>query len=183
MKEAAKAMHTDHNIPAKKGRTPKTLLLALLLLTVAILVAACGTSIVDTQKAESVLKKDVVAQTGVAIASVSCPDNVAAKKGATFTCVAHGADGTHAPINVQQTDNQGNVNYNADLVKQSTVQGEISASLTSQQVTLSSIHCPDVVEYVAGGHYSCDLTDQSGQTAHAIVTMAAGGHVSFSISR
>src|ERR1035437_8511326 len=115
-------------ILAKKNRVPKTAFLALFLLSATILIAACGASTVNTKKAESVLKQDVVAQTGVAIASVSCPKNVTAKKGAIFMCVAHGADGTQAPINVKQADDQGNVLYNADLVKKNIVQGKISTS-------------------------------------------------------
>ena len=166
--------------PTKASRTHKVAPLALGICS-ALLVVSCGTSTIDTQKAERVLKQKVIAQTGVAIASVTCPDTVAVKKGATFSCVAHGADGTHAPISVQQTDDQGNVNYTADLVSQSLVQSKITASLANQQIPLSSIHCPAVLEYAIGRQYVCELTSMSGQTAHATVTLEANGHFSFTI--
>src|ERR1035437_5802936 len=117
-------------------KSPKTLVRSVPALGAALamgfVLASCGGGTVNTQKAESLLKQKVAAQTGVSIASVSCPSNVPAKKGGTFVCTAHGVDGTHAPVSVTQTDANGNVSYSANLVKSGYVQTRIIADLQTK---------------------------------------------------
>jgi hypothetical protein len=161
----------------------KTLLLLVVALVVVLIVAGCGSSSLNTQKAQTVLLAGVQKQTGVKLASVKCPETVAPKKGGTFVCVAYGPDGTHAPIQVQQTNATGGINYQVSLLDQSIVEPKISAYVSKKfSVALSSVKCPDVAAYTAGNSFTCTLTASDGSTAKAVVTVGNDGTLSFNIS-
>jgi predicted secreted protein len=81
-------------------------LLALASLTL----AACGN--LNTDKLEGVTKDEIQKDVGVTVAKVDCPGDVKAAKGVDFTCTATAKDGSTAKIEVVQTDDQGNVNWN-----------------------------------------------------------------------
>jgi hypothetical protein len=55
---------------------------------VALLLAGCGTpvSVIIPKGAETLIKNVVKQQTGQQVTDVSCPSNVRAKAGTTFTC-------------------------------------------------------------------------------------------------
>ena len=161
-----------------------TTALRVAVLAAGLVVVGCGTTTVNTKNAESILKQAVVAQTGVSIASVSCPTDVTAKKGATFACTAHGADGTQAPIAVRQTDDQGHVAYAADLVKQSFVQSTIYDFVQAKmRVAVNAVQCPAVLEYAVGRRFVCMVTSRNGSTAHATVKLEANGRFGFTVGR
>ena len=70
------------------------------------LIAGCGEVKIDSGKAEGLARK--VAGSGtVKLTSVSCPDNVKAKKGADFDCDLVYADGTKGTITIHQTNDDG----------------------------------------------------------------------------
>jgi uncharacterized protein DUF4333 len=52
-----------------------------------------------------------IAQQQHKLAVVSCPGNIKAKKGVTFSCVATLANGRQVPITVTGKDDKGNVHY------------------------------------------------------------------------
>jgi hypothetical protein len=78
--------------------------------------AGCGTATLDTGKVQDTLKQRFEAH-GLTNVSVSCPSNVPAQKGHSFTCKATftSASGQSGSItyNVDQTDNNGHVEYTA----------------------------------------------------------------------
>jgi hypothetical protein len=78
----------------------------------AVSLAACGETKIDSGKAESLIKKAAV-NAGVPVKTVSCPDNVKAKKGADFDCELTATDGSKATITVHQTDDNGNITTSA----------------------------------------------------------------------
>ena len=71
-------------------------------------VAGCGEVKIDSGKAEDLARK--VAGSGtVKLTSVSCPDDIKAKKGADFECDLVYADGTKGTITIHQQDDEGSV--------------------------------------------------------------------------
>ncbi len=72
---------------------------------------ACGDSKIDAGKAEAAIQRDLARRTGLAIASVSCPDDVEAKRGDTFRCLAVARNGDRASVLVTQRDDEGTVSW------------------------------------------------------------------------
>src|ERR1035437_10307311 len=137
------------------SRTAKASFLALVFLSAILFLGvfvnnAPATGTINTQKAEVVLKQQISAQTGVRIAFVRCPRNVAAQQGGTFTCTAYGNDGSHAPVLIRQTDDQGSISYSVNLVKVNRVQTFIRNYVQSAGVSVRSVKCPVVVANIAG---------------------------------
>lgn len=147
--------------------------LGLFLLSPALIVlAGCGTKVIDSGKAEKLIKENIVNQTGVPVTAVDCPNDVEVKKGDVFTCTAKGADGTSAAVKVTQTDQKGNVNFEAKLIDQSKVESTITDSVNGQGgEQVDAVDCPDVVAIKQGFKYACDVTGAKGTKAKAQVTL------------
>jgi hypothetical protein len=77
----------------------------------AAVIGACGESRLDTDKAESAIRAGITRQTGVKIDAVRCPDEVEARKGDTFRCVARASNGQRARVEVTQRDDEGAVSW------------------------------------------------------------------------
>ena len=67
----------------------------------------------DNKKLEGAITDGLKAK-GVALKSVSCPSDRQAKSGDKFTCDAVTDGGDKLVVNVEQTDDQGNVNWKVD---------------------------------------------------------------------
>ncbi len=76
-----------------------------------LVLAGCGSTVIDNNKVQNTIKGEL-AKNGYTDVSVSCPDNVPAKQGRTFTCTAtykaNGQSGS-ATIPVNQLDNKGTI--------------------------------------------------------------------------
>lgn len=72
---------------------------------------ACGEAKLDTDKAESAIRSGITRQTGVKIATVRCPEEVEARRGETFRCVAVASNGQRARVEVRQRDDEGSVSW------------------------------------------------------------------------
>jgi hypothetical protein len=85
--------------------------------TVAVLIcgalaaAGCAEKQIDTTRAEAEIKRELSSDTGAPLRRVRCPDEVEAKKGDVFRCVAVARDGSRVPIEVTQTDGDGGVRW------------------------------------------------------------------------
>jgi hypothetical protein len=90
------------------------LAIGLALITVG--VGACGQNKLDTDRAEAAIRAGITRQTGVKIDSVRCPDDVEARQGDTFRCVARASNGQRARVEVTQRDDEGSVSWR--LVRQ-----------------------------------------------------------------
>jgi hypothetical protein len=76
----------------------------------AIAAAAC-TKTLDTDGLETELTTQIEAQTGSTITAVDCPADVEVETGGTFECTAEEDSGATFTIQVTQTDDQGNVEW------------------------------------------------------------------------
>jgi hypothetical protein len=75
-------------------------------------VAACKSKL-DGKKLETAIADGMKTQ-GMATKSVSCPADREAKKGDTFDCDAVLESGDKIKVKVEQSDDQGNVNWKTD---------------------------------------------------------------------
>jgi hypothetical protein len=73
--------------------------------------AACGEAKLDTGRAEAAIRSGITRQTGVKIDTVRCPDDVVARRGETFRCVARASNGQRAGVEVRQRDDEGSVSW------------------------------------------------------------------------
>ncbi len=106
-----------------------------------------GTKILDTAEAERQIAQLTEDQAGVAPTDVSCPADIEAEAGATFTCSASLED---QPISftVRQTDDEGNVQISND---NSFVDiASVEASLTQQLSEVAGVEVVSTCD--AGGH-------------------------------
>lgn len=85
--------------------------LATALALVAAGLAACGDAKLDTDRAEAAIRSGITRQTGVKIDTVRCPDDVVARRGETFRCVARASNGQRAGVEVRQRDDEGSVSW------------------------------------------------------------------------
>jgi len=87
-------------------------MLAAAALAAALLAATgCGTANLDPSRLEKDIKSGIAQRTGLQITSVSCPNDVKAKKGATFRCAVTTAKGERATVEVTQEDDNGRVRW------------------------------------------------------------------------
>jgi hypothetical protein len=68
-------------------------LAALVAAALALSVAACGETVIDSAKTEDAIEHNLEKAEGLTITSVDCPSDVEVKKGATFECVVMEAGG------------------------------------------------------------------------------------------
>ncbi|MGY1638167.1 DUF4333 domain-containing protein [Geodermatophilus sp. SYSU D00742] len=86
-----------------------------------------GTTTIDTAEAERQIAALTEEQVGVAAADVSCPEDVEAEAGGTFSCTAT-LEGQPIGFTVEQTDDEGNVQIESDemLVVVATVEQSLA---------------------------------------------------------
>jgi Domain of unknown function (DUF4333) len=77
------------------------------------LVACSPDKQVDTDRAESEIKRSLSSQTGDPVQTVRCPDEVKAEQGERFRCDATVSDGSIVRVVVTQTDDDGGVRWSA----------------------------------------------------------------------
>jgi hypothetical protein len=99
--------------PAPPRRWPRRSSVAGLLVAVALVSTACGSSgsitILNTEKIERAIERSSLVQRG-SHAQVSCPSGVHQRKGLVFSCTAVVGRGT-TPFRVTQLDGSGHVHY------------------------------------------------------------------------
>ncbi len=79
-------------------------------LVAALALAACGSKVINTGKAETEIAKGLKQQLHLKDVTVKCPDDVKAKKGDTFNCTAK-SGGKSARIAVTQLDDNGRISW------------------------------------------------------------------------
>ncbi len=106
-----------------------------------------GTKVLDTAEAERQIAQLTEDQAGVAPTDVSCPADIKAEAGATFTCSAS-LEGQPITFTVEQTDDDGNVQISND---NSFVDvASVEASLTQQLSEVAGVEVVSTCD--AGGH-------------------------------
>jgi Domain of unknown function (DUF4333) len=81
-----------------------------ILVVALVFVAVACTRTIDKTSLEDSIKTQLESSASVSGVSVTCPDNIKAEKGGTFTCTAS-AQGETVTLQVTQTDDQGHVTF------------------------------------------------------------------------
>jgi hypothetical protein len=79
------------------------------LVLAALVLAACGGTVINDMEAEDYLRGTVEPPPGTRIESVNCPDGVDAERGETFECTLETADGAEAVVPMRVLDERGTV--------------------------------------------------------------------------
>jgi hypothetical protein len=94
-------------------RTSKRHLIELLTLSLLVLSAGCS-RVLDTPSVESEIKTKLEQQLSGVTVEIECPEDVAAKAGESFDCIATSDDNSKAKIVVTQTDDDGSIDFRVE---------------------------------------------------------------------
>jgi hypothetical protein len=144
-------------------------------------VLGCGDTVIDGGKATKFIGKTVTDQAGVRVKSVSCPDNVKAKKGGTFNCTVIAKDGTRGLVKVVQNDDKGNVRVSAPFLHMREAEATIADQIKQQIKTDVTVTCPEIVVPVAGKTFNCEGSDGSKTRPIAVTLTDANGKFTFKV--
>lgn len=154
-----------------------------LALTVGVVLAlalvACGPVKLDMEKVKSSIQSGVQSQIGLNVQSISCPSEIEAKAGATFSCSVKTNDlNEDLSIEVTQNDSKGNVSWQTkyQVAPSENVENEISTSLLTNNNVAADITCPEKVLKKKGYEFECRAEDSVGDraTVHVEVTSDDG---------
>lgn len=167
--------------------TPRTLARAL---PACALLAVAGCGSIDATKTEKAVREEIARSIGAKLRSVECPENVPLDRGRNFVCTATGADGTRVPVPVTQTDDAGNVEFRAQLIKPRVVEAglvrfaERSAKAGGGGEARAAARCPELRPVKRGDVILCSLTFHDGSTVVGKATQTDDqGNVKFDLRR
>lgn len=121
-------------------------------------------------------------QQGVEV-EVSCPDDIEAEDGGTFTCTATDSEGTEWDVNVVQQDADGNVEWTMDVLNLGLVEDELAPEVSAEVGTDVTVECPEVlVSSEQGSTVDCQATDDSGEGVIRITTTDGEGNVEWELN-
>lgn len=147
-----------------------------------IALAGCGSTSIDTHKAEGFIKTTVVTQVGAHVKSVSCPSSETAKKGASFTCTVTGTDGSKGAALVTERDDKGNVHVSAPFVHTREIEASIATGLAKKIKTRVRVACPEIITAQANAKFNCTATDPHGDKARVeAIQKDAKGNVRYHV--
>jgi hypothetical protein len=138
-------------------------------LVAAVVLGACsvsGTTTIDAGRAEGEIET-LVAEAGLTVADVSCPDDVEAVEGGTFDCEVTTDDEVTFEMVVTMTDDEGTVDIDssADVV----VMNRDVMQLAADQIAAAAgedveLFCPSAAPLTGGtGEVSCTAQGASGR--------------------
>lgn len=129
---------------------------------------ACGPGKLDMEKIKSSIQSGVSSQMGLKVDSVTCPGEVEAKAGSTFSCTVKTSDLTEElPVEITQNDDKGNVSWKSkyEVAPSEKVEDEVSSSLATENNIAADITCPPKVLKKKGYKFECKAKDSVGDTA------------------
>lgn len=135
---------------------------------------ACAAPVLDAGRVAQAVRDQAK---GVELADVVCPPDVAAAAGATFECVATGADGTRVVVTVTQRDDAGDVtiSYGRGMVDTSSVAAMLDAEVEATLEAEVELRCPAAVLLPdATGSFTCSGVDEGGDRFEIAVRVADG---------
>ncbi len=151
-------------------------------LLAAVALAACGEKTIDADKGEKFIRGVVAEQVGARIASVTCPEDVKAKKGDTFTCVVAGTDGSKGNVVARQKDDEGNVVVNAPFLYVREAEAVMADQIGKQVKANVKLACQEIVVVKKGGTFDCKATSGSESRNVAVRLTDDAGHFSYRLS-
>jgi Domain of unknown function (DUF4333) len=153
--------------------TLRTLALAL---PACALLALAGCGSIDATETENAVRGEITRSIAAKVRSVECPEGVPLERGRNFVCTAIGADGTRVPVPVTQTDDEGNIEFRAQLIKPTVVEAglvdfaERDAKAGRGGKRRAAARCPELRAVKRGDVISCSLTFDDRSTAVGTAT-------------
>jgi hypothetical protein len=165
------------------GRTQ----LAGLATAVVVVLGACGgNDTLDTDKAANEIRKGLADQGEVEVDKVTCPEDVLPEKDATFECTAT-LEGQRLRITVTQTDDKGNVHWEADqaLIDLRKAESEVAKEIADQTGVPVRVDCGTRTVSIndPGDTLTCEYRAQDG-TAEGTISVTVKdkkGNVDFEV--
>lgn len=150
--------------------------LAALALALAPAAVGCGSDTVDASKVEAGIEQSLSTATAK-VSSVSCPDDVEKKDGATFTCDAKLEGGGKAKVNVTQTSGSGDYTYSFKpgtvVLTDNTLEPALEADLAASGVPGTKVDCPATVKVKTGETFTCTATGSGGRQSQLTFTFSS----------
>jgi Domain of unknown function (DUF4333) len=145
-------------------------------LTLAVVAAGCGSDTVDPDKVEAGIEESLSTATAK-VSSVSCPDDVEKKEGATFTCDAKLEGGGKAKVKVTQTSNAGDYTYSFKpgtvVLTDNVLEPALEADLDATGVPGAKVDCPATVKVKTGETFTCTATGSGGRQSQLTFTFSS----------
>jgi hypothetical protein len=148
-----------------------------------------GTTTIDTAEAERQIAALTEDQVGVATTDVSCPEDVEAEAGGTFSCTGT-LDGQAVSFTIEQTDDQGNVQISGDntLVVVATVERSLAQQVGGEAGVEAVATCDadgrSVLVDPAGTAIACTVTNATDSTdsIDVLATVDEAGNVGYEVA-
>jgi hypothetical protein len=164
-----------------------TILSSIAVLALAGALAGCGVTL-DMDAISKSITSGVATQTGIEIASVTCPQETrAGKTGDTFDCTATPKIGGKLTIKVTQKDDKGNIDWALDkvegLLSLQTVESAVAKGIKDQTQADATVNCGGKFRAEkAGDTFDCQVTAADGTKSTVTVTEKdAEGNVSWAL--
>ena len=145
-------------------------------LTLALVATGCGSDTVDPDKVEAGIEQSLSTATAK-VSSVSCPDDVEKKEGATFTCDAKLEGGGTAKVKVTQTSNAGDYTYSFKpgtvVLTDNVLEPALEADLAASGVPGAKVDCPATVKVKTGETFTCTATGSEGRQSQLTFTFSS----------
>lgn len=150
---------------------------------VALLLAGCGTTELDLDKAERLVTETVTTQVGAEVESVECPADVTVEAGGTFECLVTATDGTKGDALLRQKDDEGNVNITAPFVRTRDLEDLIVEDLRQQVGGEVVIECPQIVVGSQGDTFECQASGDGDEATVLVTQKDDQGNVRYEIQQ
>ena len=132
-------------------------------LALAAVIAGCGETRIDADKAEGLIRDLVTQRVGARVATVACPHGITAKKGVTFSCRVAATDRTKGEVLVTARDNRGSVEVSAPFLRVRSSEADMAKQIDSRFDAAVKVTCPEIVVIRKGATFRCEAKsgDQS----------------------
>ncbi len=144
----------------------------------ALLAVACGgASSLDTDSVAVSLSESLSASLGGQV-DVTCPEDVPAEKGHTFTCTATAGDESFDVV-VTETSDEGDVTARRAELDMDAIEAQISAPLEQLGNLPIEVTCPDDVEVGKGKTFECVASSERGELTMIVTQTDDFGNITF----
>ena len=118
-------------------------------IVLALAAVGCGNDTIDADEAEAGIEQSLSSATA-SVSSMSCPNDIEKKEGATFTCDAKLEGGGKAKVKVTHTSKGGDFTYifkpGTVVLTDYAVEPALEEELTASGVPDTTVDCPDTIK-------------------------------------
>ena len=130
----------------------------------AVTLIACNPTL-NHKKLVTAIQEEFTNQTGIAVAAVTCPEDIKIQANDTFDCVIEAKDGSKITAQVVQKDDEGNIawNTNEGLISLTTLEQSIQNGIQEQLKIKVKADCQGKFKIAYQGEsFQCQVADNQG---------------------